>query len=168
MPRQINFLVIHCSASPNGRWTDVSTIDRWHRERRFARTAAARARWQPMLSSIGYHWVIYTDGKAVPGRSPEELGAHAAGYNTGSLGLCLVGTDHFTEAQWITLAQKVRELCAQYGIPLQPAAPKDPRGLRGVIGHGQLPGVAKACPGFDVRAWLAAGLSIPPDHLQRP
>lgn len=168
MPRQINFLVLHCAATPNGRWTDVSAINLWHRQRGFKRAGAVRARHQPMLDAIGYHWVIYTDGKRVPGRSHEELGAHASGFNRDSLGICLVGTDKFTEAQWMTLAALVRELCAQYGIPLQPADPKDPRGLRGVIGHGKLPGVAKSCPGFDVRAWLLAGLTPPLDRIQRP
>ena len=81
--------------------------------------------------------------------------------------LCLVGTDKFTDGQWVALARLVRELCAQYGIPLQPADPKDPRGLRGVIGHGQLPGVAKRCPGFDVRRWLAGGMVAPLGQLQQ-
>jgi len=168
MPRQINFLVIHCAATPNGRWTDVSAINLWHRQRGFKRTAAVRHRYQPMLDAIGYHWVIYTDGRRVPGRSPEELGAHAAGFNRDSLGICLVGTDKFTEVQWVALAALVRELCAQYGIPLQLADPKDPRGPRGVIGHGQLPGVAKSCPGFDVRKWLAMGLNPDQSNIQRP
>lgn len=165
--RQINFIVLHCSATPNGRWTTVSDIDVWHRQRGFARGAAARARHQPMLTSIGYHWVIYTNGLHVPGRSHGEVGAHAAGHNTGSLGICLVGTDKFTDGQWVALARLVRELCAQYRIPLQFADPKDPRGLRGVIGHGQLPGVAKSCPGFDVRRWLAGGMVAPLGQLQQ-
>ncbi len=168
MPRTINFLVIHCSATPNGRWTTVSDINAWHRARKFTRNGAARALHQPMLDAIGYHWVIYTNGNRVPGRSHDEVGAHAFGFNTHSLGICLVGTDRFSDAQWATLAELVRQLCQQYHIPMQFADPKDPRGLRGVIGHGQLPDVMKACPGFDVRKWLSQGLTPDSSNVQRP
>lgn len=165
MPRPIQFIVIHCSATPNGRWTTVSDINLWHRARKFRRSGAARAAHQPMLDAIGYHWVIYTDGRRVPGRAAEELGAHASGYNAGSLSVCLVGTDRFTPAQWESLRTLVRELCTQYRIPLDAADVKDPRGLRGVVGHRDLPGVAKTCPGFSVRAWLLQGFSPLLDHL---
>lgn len=169
MPRAIQLLVIHCTASKNGdslfrteagqSIPPVQIVDRWHRERGFARTAEARARLNPNLSSIGYHWLIQTDGVRVSGRAEYEIGAHAVGHNQNSLGVALVGTDQFTAAQWIALAEVVQILCAQYRIPLQPADPRDPRGLRGVIGHGEIPDVKKACPGFSVKQWLASGLT---------
>jgi len=37
MSRQINTIVIHCSATPNGRWTTAPDIDRWHDDRGFER-----------------------------------------------------------------------------------------------------------------------------------
>lgn len=169
MPRAIQLLVIHCTASRNGdslfrteagqSISPVQIVDRWHRERGFLRKPEARARLNPDLTSVGYHWLIYTNGNRVTGRAADEIGAHAAGYNQGSIGIALVGTDQFTPAQWSALAEVVQILCAQYRIPLQPANPRDPRGLRGVIGHGEIPDVKKACPGFSVKQWLAAGLT---------
>ena len=32
-----------------------------------------------------------------------QVGAHAAGHNAGSLGICLVGTDRYTRQQWLHL-----------------------------------------------------------------
>lgn len=172
MPRSIQLLVIHCTASRNGdslfrqedgqTITPVEIIDRWHRERGFARQPDARARLNMSLSSIGYHWVIYTNGARASGRADYEVGAHARGANQNSIGIALVGTDQFTAVQWASLAEVVQMLCLQHRIPLQPADPRDPRGLRGVIGHGEIPNVKKACPGFSVRQWLGQGLTPPP------
>lgn len=35
--RYINGIIIHCAATPNGRWHNVHEIDKWHQERGFAR-----------------------------------------------------------------------------------------------------------------------------------
>lgn len=176
MPRAIQLLVIHCTASANGdslfrteggqTITPVQIIDRWHRERGFARKPDARARLNPDLSSIGYHWVIYTDGARATGRSAFEIGAHVSGHNQSSIGIALVGTDQFTPAQWDALAAVVKALCGQYRIPLSAADPRDPRGLRGVIGHGEILGVNKACPGFSVAQWLRSGLVPEAKHVR--
>ncbi|MBN9695706.1 MAG: N-acetylmuramoyl-L-alanine amidase [Zoogloea sp.] len=165
MPRDITFLVIHCSATPNGRWTTSADINLWHHDRGFRRKAEARVGLNPKLDAIGYHQVIYTNGTVATGRGPNEVGAHVAGNNTGSLGICMVGTDRFHAEQWDALRRLVWQLCAQYRIPQAPADPKDPRGLRGVIGHGEIPGVAKSCPGFSVREWLLAGMNPNPQHI---
>ena len=46
--RKIDKVIIHCSATPEGKDYTVEDIDRWHRERGF--------------DCIGYHYVIYRDG----------------------------------------------------------------------------------------------------------
>ena len=46
--RKIKEIIIHCSATREGRDYTVADIDRWHRERGFF--------------CIGYHFVIYRDG----------------------------------------------------------------------------------------------------------
>lgn len=165
MPRDIKLLVIHCSATPNGRWTTSADINQWHRDRGFRRNAAARVGLNPKLDAIGYHHVIYTSGQVATGRSHAEAGAHAAGHNAKSIGVCLVGTDRFHIGQWVALRDLAIALCAQYRIPMVPADTKDPRGLRGVIGHREIPGVAKLCPGFAVRDWLLAGMTPNPQHI---
>lgn len=75
--RKINKLIIHCSATPEGRAVSVSDITRWHRERGFR--------------TIGYHYVIYLDGSVHAGRPVSEEGAHCLGQNRNSIGICYIG-----------------------------------------------------------------------------
>ena len=135
--REINKIIIHCAASPNGRHVSVSDIDAWHRARGFRRTYP---RVNPELTSVGYHFVIYIDGETHTGRALEEAGAHAGGFNSHSVGVCLIGTDSFYDAQWVSLKKLVLELKNKY-----PDAK--------IMGHRDLPEVKKTCPGFDVASW---------------
>jgi hypothetical protein len=151
--RPVDLIVIHCSASPDGRWVDAAEIDRWHRERGFLRQGPWRARHNPRLAAIGYHYVIYTNGAIATGRHPDEAGAHAAGHNARSLGLCVIGTDRFAPEQWRALAELLDALAARY-----PQAR--------VIGHRDLPGVKKTCPGFDVADFLTRGAPAPEHVLE--
>lgn len=130
-------LVVHCAATPPGMDIGVREITRWHREQGFL--------------AVGYHWVIRRDGTLEPGRAEHLIGAHATQVNRESVGVCLVGgvdakqnpEDNFTRAQRATLVELLGELLVRY-----PGAE--------VIGHRDIPGVAKACPSFDVRAWWDA------------
>lgn len=155
--REIRHIVIHCAASPTGEWITREMIDQWHAKRDFNRRSAWIARWNPGLEHIGYHFVIYNNGAVETGRHEDEIGAHVAGSNAHSLGICMVGTDRFTPEQWDALAQLVAEIDARY-----PGA--------GVLGHRDYSpdldgdGVIepweflKTCPGFDVRQWRAGGM----------
>jgi N-acetylmuramoyl-L-alanine amidase len=164
MSRTINQIVIHCSASMNGRRlgdgqrkTAAKMIDVWHSNRGFKRSAAARDAFNPLLFAIGYHWVIDCDGTLETGRSIDEIGAHVAGHNANSLGICMVGTDAFTPRQWEALHSLVKSLQQKY-----PAAK--------VVGHRDLsPDLngdgkispneySKTCPGFTVADWLTGGM----------
>lgn len=157
MTRPISAIAIHCAATPNGRTlfagasgkpgfrTPVMEIDSWHAARGFKRNLAARERHNPGLCCVGYHYVIYTNGAIATGRAESEVGAHVAGFNSKSLGVCLVGTDQFTPEQWAALADLVRGLQKRY---------PDAR----VLGHRDFPQVAKSCPGFSVADWLAGGM----------
>lgn len=75
--RKINLIVVHCSATPEGKDFTVNDIDRWHRARGFKK--------------IGYHYVVYRDGTVHPGRAENEVGAHVSGYNANSIGVCYIG-----------------------------------------------------------------------------
>ncbi|MBF0368494.1 MAG: N-acetylmuramoyl-L-alanine amidase [Magnetococcales bacterium] len=136
--RQIGRLIIHCSATPNGRHHTAAEIDLWHRQRGFA--------------GIGYHFVIRTDGVVEAGRPVARSGAHARGFNRDSIGICLIGTDRFTEAQWQKLDGLIQKLKADY-----PGAV--------VLGHRDLPRVAKICPGFDVDIWATNPRQMPKSHI---
>ena len=121
----IDKIVIHCSASPNGRNDTAEDIHRWHLERGW--------------SGIGYHYVIEVPGKLSVGRPEYWQGAHAKGNNKRTLAVCMVGTDQFNVDQWSILQNLVRKLMIKH-----PNAK--------VIGHNEVSD--KTCPGFDVQFWL--------------
>lgn len=128
--RQIEKIIIHCSATPEGRNVTVKDIDAWHRQRGF--------------QCIGYHYVIYLDGSVHEGRKEELIGAHCSGHNAKSIGICYIGgldkngkpKDTRTEAQRESLIRLIGELKFRY-----PNAT--------VHGHNEF--ANKACPCFDVR-----------------
>lgn len=177
MARTISLLVIHCSASPNGdslfrvspgapaAQTPVQAIDGWHAKRGFKRSPAWRKIQNPGLGSIGYHFIVYTNGVVATGRHVDEVGAHVQGFNQKSLGICMVGTDKFTAEQWASLRSLVGTLRKTY---------PDAR----LLGHRDLSpdqnknGVVepfewlKTCPGFDVASWSNGGMVPLPAHLQ--
>ena len=110
--RDIDLIVIHCSATQNGRWITVNDIDTWHKARRFNRDMSIAPDHEPRLWHIGYHHVIYTTGAVCCGRPLRESGAHAAGHNAKSIGVCLVGTDSYSRLQWDALAKNICLLAA--------------------------------------------------------
>jgi hypothetical protein len=181
--RFVNTIVIHCAASPNGAplfegklgdagfKTPDQVIDGWHVKRGFRRGDEARKRFNPGLGAIGYHFLIGLNGALYTGRHLDEIGAHAAGNNKASIGICVLGTDRFSQAQWERLAGLVGELRDKYTI-----AGAGPR----ILGHRDLSPDAdgdgevephewlKICPGFDVAAWLANDMRPDPAHVFDP
>lgn len=184
--RAVALIVIHCSATPNGKPLQRGTpgtpgylncaqiIDSWHAERGFLRGAAARERFNPTLGSIGYHFVIDLTGEVFTGRDVNEVGAHAKDFNAHSIGICIVGgverDGQFTAAQWKSLANIVLWQAHRNSIPLAPPRRNGALLTGGVCGHRDVsPDLnndgaitpnewLKTCPSFDVRAWLANGL----------
>lgn len=75
--RHINEIIIHCSATPEGKDYTVYDIRRWHKAQGW--------------SDIGYHYVIYRNGHVEPGRDVDIAGAHCTGHNLHSIGVCYVG-----------------------------------------------------------------------------
>lgn len=93
--RQINLIVVHCSATPEGRDVTAADINKMHIARGFKK--------------IGYHYVVSLDGTVETGRKENEIGAHAKGYNANSIGVCYVGglaSDGKTPKDTRTPAQK--------------------------------------------------------------
>jgi len=75
--RKITLLVYHCSASKPSSKVTVEDIRAWHKARGFR--------------DIGYHFIVDLDGTIHKGRDIEQAGAHAAGYNEISIGICYIG-----------------------------------------------------------------------------
>lgn len=141
-PEDVRYLVVHCSATQAKSDIGVKEITRMHREKGFL--------------TIGYHFVIRRNGTVEKGRALDAIGAHAEGWNSRSLGICLVGgidkngkpEDNFTDDQFAALAELLQLLRKDF--------PK-----ASVLGHRDLPNVKKDCPCFDVRAWIKDTLDAP-------
>lgn len=107
--RIIKEIIVHCSATPEGKDFTVLDIKKWHLERGF--------------SDIGYHYVIYRDGSINKGRDESKIGAHCTGHNSYSIGVCYVGgcakdgktpKDTRTDAQKKSLLSLLRNLKMKY------------------------------------------------------
>ncbi len=131
-----DYIAIHCSATPPKMDIGVDEIRQMHLQRGF--------------KDIGYNRVIRRNGEWEQGREDDEVGAHVEGYNSVSIGICLVGgvnkkmkpEDNFTAEQMDTLMVLVLELRDMY-----------PNAI--IQGHRDFPNVNKACPSFDVAIWMA-------------
>lgn len=106
--RQITELIIHCSATPEGKDYTVADIDRWHRQRGF--------------QMVGYHFVIRLNGTIEQGRPIEMIGAHCVGHNRNSIGICYIGgldkvgkpKDTRTEKQRKSMNDLINQLLSWY------------------------------------------------------
>lgn len=130
--RPIKRIIIHCSATPEGRNNTVDDIDRWHRAKGW--------------DGCGYHYVIHLDGTIHAGRPIEKAGAHCTGYNQSSIGVCYIGgvaADGKTPKDTRTAEQRASLLAL-----LQRLRSKYPKAA--ILGHRNL--ARKACPSFDAKA----------------
>lgn len=133
-----DFIVVHCAATPPSLDVGAKEIRSWHKKRGWI--------------DIGYHYVDRRNGEIEPGRDEHLPGAHVRNYNSRSVGICLVGgvsesdrkvaENNFTAEQLESLHALLRDLKKRY-----PDAE--------ILGHRDFPKVAKECPSFDVRDWLA-------------
>lgn len=142
--RDINLIVIHCTASKEGVELSVADIDKMHKARG----------WK----GIGYHYVIGLDGVPRLGRPVQEVGAHVKGHNGDSIGIVYVGgldddgkpKDTRTAAQKKSLVELLKMLKVQFKDAVicghRDLSPdKDGDGV--VEKHEWL----KACPCFDAK-----------------
>jgi len=174
---EITELIIHCAATPNGVEYTAAHVNGWHGGRSFMRNpdaltgAGAWATKGPHASGlkhIGYHYVIRTNGVVEVGRRLSETGAHCRGHNHNSIGVCLIGTDVYTQAQWDALKQLVKAEIRDHGKRRLSAIAK--RGSRAdfpalsIHGHREF-NTNKTCPGFDVAEWLANGMAPLKAHV---
>ena len=127
--RNIDEIIVHCTATKEGKDFTIADITRWHKARGY--------------TTIGYHYVVYRDGRIMKGRDENIVGAHCKNHNTRSIGVCYVGgcgadgltpKDTRTIAQISSLLSLLRDLRRKY--------PKAK-----IYGHRDF--AAKACPSFD-------------------
>lgn len=133
--RTISEIIVHCTASPEGKEMTVEDIRNYHKAKGW--------------SDIGYHYVVYLDGTIHTGRDIDIAGAHCQGHNQHSIGVCYVGglanikgvpysklpaKDTRTDAQKKSLVKLLKELKQLY--------PKAK-----IYGHRDF--ASKDCPSFD-------------------
>ena len=136
--RKINEIILHCSATPEGKDFRAADIDRWHKKQG----------WK----CIGYNYVIDLDGKVEEGRPLSMTGAHTVGHNQNSIGVCYIGgveKDNVKKAKDTrTISQKesmyalVYQLLNLYNLS-----------IANVHCHNEF--AAKACPSFKIDQFRA-------------
>ena len=129
--RYISEIIVHCTATPEGKDYTVEDIRKWHKERGW--------------SDIGYHYVIDRRGHILAGRDVDIIGAHCEGHNAHSIGVVYIGgmssldgkpKDTRTLSQKASLIRCLTELRSLY-----PYAK--------IYGHRDFS--SKECPCFDAR-----------------
>lgn len=135
--RPINEIILHCSATKEGKDFNAADIRRWHLQRGF--------------NDIGYHFVVRLDGTVEKGRDIDRVGAHCLNHNRRSIGICYIGgldstgqpADTRTAAQRLALPALIRRLRRHH-----PSAT--------IHGHREF--AAKACPCFNASEYA----TLPP------
>lgn len=148
-------MVIHCTATRAGREVTGAEVRLWHcapkprgngwKRPGYARLIRLDGTVDTLCETDDDDWV-----------SPQEVTNGARGWNGTSLHVAYAGgldaagrpADTRTERQRAVM----REMAADF-MRKHPGAE--------VIGHRDLPGVEKACPGFDVRGWLGEEGLVP-------
>jgi len=143
--RNINRIVIHCSATKMNVDFTSEQVDAEHKARGFR--------------CWGYHFYIRKSGEIEKMRRVEEIGAHVSGYNTDSIGVCYEGgldvkgkpSDTRTEEQKASLLLLVEKLTKDHPIvqinghrDLSPDLDGD-----GIVEPNEW---IKICPCFDVKS----------------
>jgi len=141
------YLVIHCTATPEGREVSAADIKRWHTS-----PPPTGRGWK----QVGYTDLIHLDGsveRLVANNDDEwvdpwEITNGVAGKNSVSRHIVYAGgcaKDGKTPKDTRTAAQK--EALAKYVKAFHAKHP-----TVSIVGHNEL--AAKACPSFDVQKWL--------------
>lgn len=127
--RPINEIIVHCTATPEGRPVTVAEIDSWHRVRGW--------------SGTGYHRVIGLNGERWAGRPLDKIGAHCEGHNERSIGVVYAGG----VARDGKTAKDTRNAAQANALLAELVELRDRFNIKKVSGHNEY--ANKACPSFD-------------------
>jgi N-acetylmuramoyl-L-alanine amidase len=134
--RNILHIVIHCTATQQN--TSIESIKRYWKEQRG---------WG---DTPGYHYIIHPDGEVEQLLDENRNSNGVYQHNSTCINVAYIGgidkagkpKDTRSRSQEHAMFDLIVELTEKY--------PKAQ-----VLGHRDFPGVAKACPSFDVKTWLA-------------
>lgn len=129
--RTIDEIIVHCTANRADSPITMADIRRHH---------VMINGWR----DVGYHFVVFPDGRVEAGRPVSSVGSHCRGHNARSIGIAYVGgldangkpADTRTDNQKLSIVNLIRYLRSIYPI-------------KAVHGH-RFYCKFKACPCFDV------------------
>jgi len=131
----VKYLVVHCVANRCDKPFSVESL-----------INTGKQKW----GQVSYHWYVRRNGDIIPLLAESVQGIHVKGYNWCSLGIVYEGgldeqghpADTRTEAQKASMRSLLEELTEAY-----PEAH--------IMGHCELPHVAKNCPCFPASKFYA-------------
>ena len=136
--RPIKEIIVHCTATPEGKNLTVEQIRRDH---------ILNNHW----ADIAYHYVIDLNGVIFNGRNVNKIGAHCNGHNTYSIGVAYVGglenkpnTPYAKLKAKDTRNDKQKKALVKLLKDLRRLYPKAK-----IYGHRDF--AAKECPSFDAK-----------------
>lgn len=146
---RLKYLVLHCTATAEGREVTSQEILHWHT----APVSKGGRGWK----QVGYTDLIHLDGQVerlVANNEdaevdPWEVTNGAKGYNSISRHVVYVGgCDKHLKAKDTRTAAQLKAM-TEYVRNFHHRFPQVK-----IVGHCDLPGVSKSCPSFDVAQWL--------------
>lgn len=155
--RYIDEIIIHCTATKEGRDYSSDSINLAHKARKFSSYIDKKGRAQ----YIGYHYIIHPDGSIEECRPESKIGCHASGHNTRSIGISYVGgldardtngtmcKDTRTPQQKASLIKLIKDIKAKYGTIVRVIGHRDTSpdlNGDGIISPYEF---IKGCPCFD-------------------
>jgi N-acetylmuramoyl-L-alanine amidase len=134
--RRIEYIVIHCTATPHN--TKIDSIKNYWKN---------VLKWQ----NVGYHYIIEANGNVVKLSDIENPTNGVAGYNTKSIHISYIGgvdkngkpVDNRTDAQKKALIETIKKVRNEVVLKQ--------RFFPIIQGHTDFPNVSKACPCFDAK-----------------
>lgn len=148
MSKELKYLVIHCTATPEGREVTSDEIRHWHTDP----VSKGGRGWK----QVGYTDLIHLDGRVERlVRNNEDMTVDAfevtngaSGYNSVARHIVYAGGCDAAMKPRDTRTEAQREALKRYVQDFHHRFPQ----IR-IVGHHDLnPG--KACPSFDVQSWL--------------
>lgn len=139
--REIKEIYVHCSYSPFG---DAELIRSWHKERGWRDIGYHKVILNGYSKSTKEAYVSEKDGLVEDGRPIEQSGAHAAGHNKYSIGVCIIGKvqDDYTPKQMHSLIILLFDLTKEYDLSIDD-----------IYGHYEIDTHGKTCPNMDMESF---------------
>lgn len=128
--REIKKVIIHVSDTPDDMHYDIDHIRDWH---------VNGNGW----NDVGYHYVVTRMGEVQEGRNVVRPGAHVAGHNHDSIGICWVGRHKPSPRQYKALKWLTADILKSFRLDTTT-----------VFGHNDF-NANKTCPNLNMEKFRA-------------